>query len=130
MRSNRLIALVADSNLAPSISAVKPAESGTPAFGGPNATENIIAEDAEEKGGFIKRRISQPWFDWKKKIQDEHGLSLGVDYSGVYLQSNENGFSGEDDAAGGMVLFYVSWVLDGRGNRSSGALVWKVEHRH
>ena len=130
MRSNRLIALVADSNLAPSISAVKPAESGTPAFGGPNATENIIAEDAEEKGGFIKRRISQPWFDWKKKIQDEHGLSLGVDYSGVYLQSNENGFSGEDDAAGGMVRFYGSWDLAGRGTSSSGALVWKVEHRH
>jgi len=130
MRSTRLIALLAVWNLASPVSAVSANESGAPAFGGPNATENIIAEDAEEKGGFVKKRITQPWFDWKKKIQDEHGLSLGVDYSGVYLRSNENGFSGEDDAAGGMVRFYGSWDLVGRGTSSSGAFVWKVEHRH
>jgi len=117
-------------NLALASYVVMAEESGTAAFGGPNATENIIEEDAAEKGGFFEKRISQPWFDWKKKIRDEHGLSLGVDYSAVYLQSSENGLSGEDDAASGMVRFYGSWDLLGRGTKSSGAFVWKVEHRH
>jgi porin len=130
MGFNRLIAVltVLDFALAPNVAMAD--ESGNPGFGGPNATENIISEDAAEKGGFVKRRITQPWFDWKKKIQDEHGLSLGVDYSGVYLQSNENGFSGEDDASAGIARFYGSWDLVGRGTSNSGAFVWKVEHRH
>jgi len=105
-------------------------EQGNAAFGGPNATENIIREDAEEKGGFFKKRISQPWFDWKKRMQEEHGLSLGADYSGVHLKSNENGASGKDSAGGGIARFYGSWDLVGRGTNSSGAFVWKVENRH
>jgi porin len=130
MRFSRLIALLTVLDFALSPNVVMAEESGNPAFGGPNATENIIEEDAAEKGGFFEKRISQPWFDWKKKIRDEHGLSLGVDYSAVYLQSSENGVSGEDDAASGMVRFYGSWDLVGRGTKSSGAFVWKVEHRH
>ena len=130
MKSVHLAALFIVLNLALANKVVMAEESGTPAFGGPNATENIIAEDAEEKGGFVKRRITQPWFDWKKKVQEQYGLSLGVDYSGVYLQSSENGFSGDDDAGGGILRFYGSWDLVGRGTSNSGAFVWKVENRH
>ena len=130
MRWNRLAALVAILSLALAVSVVNADESGNAGFGGPNATENVIADDAQEKGALVKIRIAQPWFDWKRKIQDEYGISLGVDYSGVYLQSTEKSFSGEDDAAGGMARFYGSWDLVGRGADSSGALVWKVEHRH
>jgi len=100
------------------------------AFGGPDAVENLIEDDARKTGALIKERITQPWFDWKEKVQKERGLSLGIDYSAVYLNSSEMGASGNDDASAGMVRFFGSWDLVGRGTKDTGALIWKVEHRH
>ncbi len=36
----------------------------------------------------------------------------------------------DDSASGGMIRFFGSWELVGRGTKNSGALVWKVENRH
>ncbi|MCP4259965.1 MAG: carbohydrate porin [Planctomycetes bacterium] len=99
-------------------------------FGGPDAVENQIADDAELKGAVIEKRPVQSWFDWKKKIQGENGISLGIDYSAVYLNASEKGLTGEDTASGGMVRFFGSWDLVGRGTKNTGAFVWKIEHRH
>ena len=99
-------------------------------FGGPNATENIIEEDAKITGAVVKKRITQPWFDWKAKMQEEHGFSIGVDYTAVGLTSSEKGASGDDNAASGMVRLFGSWDLLGRGTKNTGAIVYKVEHRH
>ena len=99
-------------------------------FGGPNATENIIEEDAKITGAVVKKRITQPWFDWKAKMQKEHGFSIGVDYTALGLTSSEKGVSGDDNAASGMVRIFGSWDLLGRGTKNTGALVYKIEHRH
>lgn len=84
-------------------------------FGSPDTVENLLDES---------------WVDWKATMAEEHGVSLGVDYSGVYLKSNSDGASGEDIGSGGMIRFYGSWELLNRGEKNSGSLVWKVEHRH
>ena len=97
-------------------------------FGSPNATENLIADDAQPVTAFVKERVLDPWFEWKASLQDEHGISLGLDYSALYLGASDS--LGEDSASGGMVRFFGSWDLAGRGGKNSGALVWKVEHRH
>ena len=86
----------------------------TPAFGGPNAVENLILEDAVR--------------GWKARLQADSGLGLGIDYTTNYLVASES--LGEDQAWGGMVRFYGTWELANRGGKNSGALVWKVEHRH
>lgn len=99
-------------------------------FGGPNATENIIEDDAKITGAVVKKRITQPWFDWKAKMQEEHGFSIGVDYTALGLTSSEKGASGDDNAASGMVRLFGSWDLVGRGTKNTGAIVYKVEHRH
>jgi porin len=130
MAFKRFLLLLVVLNLALVVNVACADEDRGAGFGGPNATENILKEDAEKKRGFITERITQPWFDWKKKIQQKYGLALGFDYSSVYLKSSETGFSGEDNAAGGMVRFFGSWELIGRGTKDSGAIVWKVEHRH
>lgn len=99
-------------------------------FGGPDTVENLIEDDAKKTGALFEERVTQPWFDWKKKMQQEYGLSLGVDYSAVYLKSSETGASGNDNASAGMLRFFGSWDLVGRGTKNTGAFVWKVEHRH
>jgi len=99
-------------------------------FGGPNATENTIESDAEPRPAAVDKRVLQSWFDWKAGVQEKHGLSLGVDYSAVFLGSNEKGFSGDSNASGGMLRFFGSWDLVGKGTKDTGALIWKIEHRH
>ncbi|RLA32515.1 MAG: porin [Gammaproteobacteria bacterium] len=97
-------------------------------FGSPNATENLLADDAQPVTAFIKERLLDPWFEWKAGLAEETGISFGLDYSALYLGASDS--LGEDDASGGMLRFFGSWDLAGRGGKNSGALVWKVEHRH
>jgi porin len=99
-------------------------------FGGPDAVENTIEADASDKPAAVEERLSQDWFDWKTKVQEDHGLSLGIDYTNAFLSSSENGASGDSNASSGMVRFFGSWDLLGRGTKDTGALIWKVEHRH
>jgi porin len=94
--------------------AVMAQESGGPAFGGPNAVENQVADDRGEV-----------WEDWKAKLRDELGLVLSVDYTSVALTANE---TFDDEAGtGGIARLFGTYDLFGVEN---GTLVWKFEHRH
>jgi porin len=95
-----------------------------PRWGGPNAVENQLREDAEVD----RPSLFERWFGWKDELSEKHGLSFGVDYSAAYLGADDS--PGEDRAASGMVRFFGSWDLVGRGTKNTGAFVWKVEHRH
>jgi porin len=130
MTSHRIIALLVILNLALTVNEVRAEDNQGAGFGSPNAAENIIKEDAKKKDALIIDQITKPWLDWKKKLQKDHGISLGIDYTSVYFKSNHSGFSGDDESAAGMVRFFGSWELVNRGTKNSGAIVWKVEHRH
>ena len=97
-------------------------------FGGPDAVENQIADDSRPKPAVVEERLLQPWFDWKQTIQEKSGISFGIDYSALYYGASNS--LGDDAASSGMVRFFGSWDLLGRGTKNSGALVWKVENRH
>jgi porin len=100
----------------------------SPGFGGPDAVENQIADDTRLTPAIISERFYQPWFDWKESLTERSGLSFGIDYSALSLGSNND--AGKSNASAGMVRFFGSWDLVGRGTKNTGALVWKVEHRH
>lgn len=100
----------------------------TSRFGGPDAVENQIADDARPVTALIKERVLQPWFDWKAALAENTGIAFGLDYSGLYLGADNS--VGENTAAGGILRFFGSWDLVGRGTPNTGVLVWKVEHRH
>jgi len=99
-------------------------------FGGPGAVGNTIADDAASIPSLIDERLLEPWFQWKQGLQDDHGFSFGLDYTPLYLKSSEDGFSGDDSAASGMLRVFGAWDLVGRGTPNTGAFVWKIEHRH
>ena len=107
-----------------------PAIASAANFGGPDAVDNVIEDDARSKPATITKRATQGWFDWKKKVQDEHGFSIGLDYTALNLASSEKGASGDDNAASGMIRVFGSWDLVGRGTKNTGALVYKLENRH
>lgn len=95
----------------------------TAQFGGPDQVENQLRSDREVERSFLDR-----YQGWKASLAEEHGFSFGLDYSAVYLAADDS--PGEDEASSGMVRFFGSWDLVGRESGNTGALVWKVEHRH
>ena len=108
-------------------SAAQESETGepeSPRWGGPNAVENQLRDDAEVD----RPTLFQRWFEWKDGLKEKHGYSFSVDYSVVGLGASES--PGEDSSAGGMIRFLGSWDLVGRGTKNTGAFIWKIEHRH
>jgi porin len=101
-----------------------------PSLGSPDAVENQMASDRAEKDVLYESRFLKPYFEWQADLKEKHGFSFGGDYSAVYLKA-DNSLPGTDDtASGGMVRFFGSWELLGRGTDTNGTLVYKVEHRH
>lgn len=99
-----------------------------PQFGSPNQVENQIADDARPAKALVEKRILERWFDWKADLQERTGFSFGLDYTGLYLGADNS--LGKNHASSGMIRAFGAWDLVGRGTKSTGALVWKVEHRH
>lgn len=84
----------------------------TPAgFGGPDAVENQLQAN------------SRNWADWKKELEDNHGITFGADYTAVLLSASDT--SANDSAAGGIARAYGSFNFT-----ENGGLVFKFEHRH
>jgi len=97
-------------------------------FGGPDQVENQIKNDEASKSPFFELGFIQPYFDFKKGLKEKSGFGYGLDYSTAYFSANNS--MGDKNAGAGMVRFYASWDLVGRGKKNNGALIFKVEHRH
>ncbi|MGR8920203.1 MAG: carbohydrate porin [Gammaproteobacteria bacterium] len=99
-----------------------------PAFGSPNAVENQISDDMKPVAAPLPDRLLDPWFEWKQRVKEATGIAFSVDYSVLALTADDS--PGESSASAGMVRFFGAWELVGRDTKNSGALVWKLEHRH
>jgi porin len=97
-------------------------------FGGPDQVERQLEEDDEPKQPFFELGFIQPYFDFKSNLKENSGLGFGVDYSAVFLGANES--LDLKKASSGMIRLFGSWELVNRGSKNSGALIFKVEHRH
>jgi porin len=98
--------------------------------GSPNQVDNTIFLDLFGSGFLTEWAFLEPWNDWKTKLREDHGISFGLDYSSVWLSGSNPLPGAAREGAGGMVRFYGSWELVGRGSDNAGAFVWKVENRH
>jgi porin len=101
-------------------------------FGGPNSVGDTIADDREARNPEFRvltlEEARKSWFDWKDRLQEEHGLAFGFDYTAAFLGATES--IGDRRASGGIIRSFGYWDLLGRGTANTGAFVWKVEHRH
>jgi porin len=99
-----------------------------PRFVGPDAVENQLEEDEQEKQPVVELDFLSRYREWKTGVREETGIHFGGDYSAQAFLADES--AGDDFASSGMVRFFGSWDLVDRNGDHPGALVWKVEHRH
>lgn len=105
-------------------------ETRRPSLGGPDAVENQLETDRAEKDVLYESKLLKPYFEWQAGLKEKYGFSFGLDYTAAFLKATDSLPGTDDYASSGMVRFYGSWELLGRGKDTTGALVYKVEHRH
>lgn len=103
--------------------------SHTPQFGGPSSVSDRLKEDAQQKDSLTGLSLMQEYWNWKERIQKDHGLSFSLDYTAGFVGAT-NTLNDEDFFSGGVARFFGSWDLIGRESGNTGTFVWKVEHRH
>ncbi len=97
------------------------------AFGGPDAVQNRIESDSVSTDAPLKLDFLKPWYQWKDKLKEEHGLAFGVEYNSVYLTASDRLPGADKDAAGGIFRFSGVWEAFGRGSAHPGNLSFLVE---
>ena len=95
---------------------------------GPEQVENRLHFDSNQVTPMFPSSFARGYFDWKDRIKENNGVGFGGDYSFAYLSASES--PGADDAFGGMYRLFGTWEATSDGKGNSGALIWKVEHRH
>ena len=101
-----------------------------PTIGGPNSVGREL-EDADRIPEYrftVLNDWLQPWFDWKRKLSDNHGLNLGI--NATVLGQYSGDARGEDDVSGGGIYrIQGGWNLVGRGTGHAGTLNFRAEYR-
>jgi porin len=95
---------------------------------GTDQVERRLSFDALPGDPLISGDHFKNYFAWKGRLKKDHGLSLGSDYISAYMKASDS--PGEDTAFSGAFRFYGVWEATGDGHGNSGALIWKIEHRH
>lgn len=102
-------------------------------FSAPGSTSRQLKEDDEVKSPvftFINiEETLQPWFDFKKELNEEHGLQLGLAYTTTYQKADETLPGNEDKAMTGIFRISGKWELFNRGQKNKGSLVFSVDNR-
>ena len=69
---------------------------------GDSVTEDL-AEDDRNLGSVLRfpcaQKFFQPWFDWKRSLNEQYGPKLQMSYKALYQEADES--FGEDTAAAG-----------------------------
>jgi porin len=103
-------------------------ESVPPRLGGPDQVENRMTFDNLVQQPIFELSFLNPYFDFKDSLTNKIGLSFSTEYSAIAFGSNSK--MGKKSSSGGIWKFLGAWEMFGRKSGNSGALIFKVEHRH
>jgi hypothetical protein len=104
-----------------------------PTLEGGDGVTPEIAEDDINTGGLIESRplkkAIQPWYNFKKRLNDTFGLQLGFSYQGLYQSANQT-LTGLNQAAAVRGQIQGAWTLLGRNSKNPGKLTFRLENRN
>lgn len=97
---------------------------------GDSVTEDLWIDDHRVDGILAFPRVQtffSPWFEWKKRLNDDHGLKLQFSYQSSHQNVNKS--LGETNAAAARLQLQGSWTPVGRGTKNVGKLTFRFEER-
>ena len=101
-----------------------------PTFGGPNSVGQELEDQARSKEYRFRmlQNLLEPWFDWKQRVHDKHGFTLG--FNATLLGQYGDGSIGDREVAGGGIYrLQGAWTAVGRETGHPGTLNFRFEYR-
>jgi len=99
---------------------------------GGDSVTNDLAQDDKDLGSVLTfpriDKFFKPWFDGKRKLNDNYGLKLQMSYQALYQTTDAD--TDEDEAAAGRGEIQGTWNLIGRKTKNPGFLSFRLENRH
>jgi len=96
-------------------------------------SKDIEMELDDYKAPYYRFKIvySKPWFDFKKKLNEDTGIQLSFSYASMFMGastriSDEN----QQNAAGGIFDATIKWDFINRKSKNKGSLVLWLDSRH
>lgn len=117
---------------APQEPATKSGFSTAPHLEGGDGVQADLAEDDVDVGSVFRPPlldgVLDPWWKFKRKLNDKLGLQLQFSYQALYQNAGVN--LAEDEAAAGRAEAQGMWTLLGRNTKNTGQLSFRIEDRH
>lgn len=99
--------------------------------GGDSVTEDLALDDMDAGSvlSFPKiERFFDPYFAWKKRLNENTGLKLQLSYQTLYQTTSDD--VPYSDAFAGRAQIQGSWSLIDRGGANEGKLTFRIEDRY
>jgi porin len=100
-----------------------------PEFGGPESVTEQLRQADELRDAMYDWPFFDGYFDWKRQVNDDHGVSFGLHFYGLYQQASDSLPDRDDDALGNIFRFLGNWTLWKKDNGNLGRIEWRVESR-
>ena len=102
-------------------------------FGGPESVGVRLKEnDADREADYMfdnLQRGMKPYFDWKRDVKDDHGVSFGTSFYVLYQKASDALDGEDDDALGHVFRQQGAWEIFKKDNGNSGRIAWRFESR-
>ena len=104
-----------------------------PEFGGPESVSAQLKEADRERESTYEfdglQRGLAPYFDWKRDLKEDLGISLGFHFYALYQNASSSLPGRDDDAFGNIFRFMGNWSVFQRDNGNLGRIEYRVESR-
>ena len=100
-----------------------------PQFGGPESVTGQLKRGDELRDALYEWPVFDGYFDWKRQVNDDYGVSFGVHFYGLYQKASDSLAGQNDDAFGNIFRFLGNWTLWKKDNGNLGRIEWRLESR-
>jgi hypothetical protein len=96
-----------------------------------NKDVEMELDDFTAPGYRFPPKYTKPWFDFKKKLNENTGIQLSFNYTAMYMGatakiSDEN----QQTASGGIFDATIKWTFIGRNSKNKGSIIFWTDARH
>ena len=116
------------------VSAISAESSSSSQLSGPDGVERQIEKSYGDTPATFEldalERAIKPYFDWKKRMKEDHGFTIGFNAYWLYQKASDSLPNTKDYALGAIYRLHGSWTLVGRDTGNRGGIGYRLEYRN